>query len=59
MTRLLAVTVGLACLSPAAAHDLWLIPPAKAETGKPVSIRANSGMDFPKSEHAPDTARLL
>ena len=39
----------------AIAHDLWLIPQAKAAVGKPVLIHANVGMDFPNSEHAPDT----
>jgi uncharacterized GH25 family protein len=38
------------------AHDLWLIPEEKVSTGKPSTIRAHSGMDFPKSEHAPDPA---
>src|SRR5262245_8002812 len=38
------------------AHDLWLIPPAKASVGNAVAIQANVGMDFPKSEHAPDPA---
>src|SRR5436190_21420941 len=40
-----------------AAHDLWLIPPEKAAPGKPVSIKASVGMDFPKSEKAHDTSR--
>ena len=35
-------------------HDLWLIPPETFITEKLVVIRANSGMEFPKSEHAPD-----
>jgi uncharacterized GH25 family protein len=42
--------------APAAAHDLWLIPPESSAPGKPVSIRASVGMDFPRSEHAPDPA---
>jgi uncharacterized GH25 family protein len=41
---------------PAWAHDLWLIPPENGKVGKPILIRANVGMDFPKSEHAPDPA---
>jgi hypothetical protein len=32
-------------------HDLWLVP-RKVENGTGV-VEANSGMDFPKSEHAP------
>ncbi|MCI0461468.1 MAG: DUF4198 domain-containing protein [Gemmataceae bacterium] len=40
--------------APAVAHDLWLIPPETLTPGKPVLIRANVGVDFPKSEHAPD-----
>jgi len=38
------------------AHDLWLIPEEKNVPGKPALVRANSGMDFPKSDHAPDPA---
>jgi len=38
------------------AHDLWLIPGESAAAGKPTTIEANSGMDFPMSEHAPDPA---
>jgi uncharacterized GH25 family protein len=41
---------------PARAHDLWLIPPENGMVGKPIVIRANVGMDFPKSEHTPDPA---
>lgn len=41
---------------PAAAHDLWLVPDKGVTVGKPVLVRANSGMDFPLSEHAPDVA---
>ncbi len=37
-------------------HDLWLIPDVAPGVGKPVTVRAHSGMDFPKSEHAPDPA---
>jgi uncharacterized GH25 family protein len=40
------------------AHDLWLIPPVKAEAGKKTTIEANVGMDFPKSESPPDTAKF-
>src|SRR5262245_48988729 len=39
---------------PARAHDLWLVPPETAAAGKPVTVRANVGMDFPDGEHAPD-----
>jgi len=42
---------------PAFAHDLWLIPPAKASTGKVVTIDASVGMDFPISVFAADTER--
>jgi uncharacterized GH25 family protein len=40
-------------------HDLWLIPPESAKRGEPTTIEAHSGMDFPKSEHAPDTAAFV
>jgi hypothetical protein len=33
---------------------LWLVP--DEPSGKTMTIRANSGMEFPKSEHAPDPA---
>ena len=59
MMRILATFGVFVAITPASAHDLWLIPPAKVETGKAVTIRANSGMDFPKSEHAPDTSAFL
>lgn len=38
------------------AHDLWLVPDRGISISKPAIIRANSGMDFPKSVHAPDPA---
>ncbi len=43
---------------PAAAHDLWLIPPEKPDPKRPVKILAASGMAFPESEHAPDAAKF-
>src|SRR4051794_26318982 len=49
----------LAALSPAAAHDLWLVPPEEAAAGRPVQILASVGMDFPRSEHAPDPAGFV
>ena len=40
----------LAALSPsAAAHDLWLVPPARAEAGEEVVLELAVGMDFPQS----------
>lgn len=38
----------------AVAHDLWLVPSESSLPGDRCQIRANSGMDFPDSEHAPD-----
>jgi len=35
-------------------HDLWLVPDAQSTIGRPLTVRANSGMDFPISVHAPD-----
>ena len=54
--RLFLLIFLAASAQPASAHDLWLIPPAKADAGMQVTIHANVGMDFPKSEHATDTA---
>jgi uncharacterized GH25 family protein len=57
------VVVVLLGACPAPAHDLWLIPPDAAAAGKAVTVRAVSGSDFPKGDHAPDpaafTKRLL
>ena len=55
---LLGIVLVLLLAPPSFAHDLWLLPPTKAELDKEVRIRANSGMDFPKSEHAPDPAKF-
>ncbi len=41
-----------------AAHDFWLIPPAKIVPGQKTLIQANVGMDFPNSEHAPEPAKF-
>jgi hypothetical protein len=40
--------------TPVRAHDLWLVPDESMAVGKPLLICANSGMEFPRSEHAPD-----
>lgn len=53
---LLLASVCLVTASTALAHDLWLVPAEQVPAGKPVVVRANSGMEFPKSEHAPDVA---
>ncbi len=45
--------------SGASAHDLWLVPDAQTSVGRPVMVRANSGMDFPISENAPDPAAFV
>lgn len=52
----IAILLGCTLVSPALAHDLWLVPAesAHAKVGQPVLVRANSGMNFPVSEHAPD-----
>ena len=48
----------LTSLTPLArAHDLWLIPRETADTKSKAIISASVGMDFPKSEFAPDTER--
>lgn len=49
----------LLSISPRAmAHDLWLIPPERPSAEGTVTVRAHSGMAFPKSEHAPDPAKF-
>jgi hypothetical protein len=54
------VAVILSLLGSAArAHDLWLVPAEAAAVGRPAVVRANSGSDFPDSEHAPDPAAFL
>jgi uncharacterized GH25 family protein len=40
------------------AHDLWLIPPENGQPNSNTVVRANSGIEFPKSEHAPDTSKF-
>lgn len=42
----------------ARAHDLWLIPPQSATPGRPVTVEAVVGMDFPRGEAA-DAARFV
>ncbi len=57
---LLGFSVGVPLSSrSAAAHDLWLVPDGEARVGTPVTVRANSGMNFPNSVHAPDPAAFL
>jgi uncharacterized GH25 family protein len=50
----------VACLTAklANAHDLWLVPagPDQHRVGQALLVQANSGMDFPKSVQAADTA---
>jgi hypothetical protein len=52
----LVVVSLLLAVSAAPAHDLWLVPGESAAVGKAVTVRANSGTDFPEGEHAPDPA---
>jgi uncharacterized GH25 family protein len=42
----------------ASAHDLWLVPPEKAELKATSTVTAISGTKFPKGDHAPDTAKF-
>jgi hypothetical protein len=42
-----------------AAHDMWLIPPDVTGKGNTIIVRANVGMEFPKSVHAPDASSFL
>jgi hypothetical protein len=57
-TRTLLAALACAALTALTArgHDLWLVPAEAVTVGKPVAVRANVGMDFPNSEHAPDPA---
>jgi uncharacterized GH25 family protein len=48
----------LALASPSFAHDLWLIPPAKAKAKEKATITAISGTTFPLGDQAPDTAKF-
>jgi hypothetical protein len=50
------VIVVLLGIGPAPGHDLWLIPPEAAGAGKTATVRAVSGSDFPRGDHAPDPA---
>jgi uncharacterized GH25 family protein len=54
----LALVVGSMLATSVQAHDLWLVPAGKIEVGKPALVLANVGMDFPKSEVAPDPAQF-
>ncbi len=56
--RFLPVFVAVIAASTASAHDLWLIPPEKGEVKKPLAVRAVSGSEFPKGDHAPDPAKF-
>ncbi|HEX3151950.1 MAG TPA: DUF4198 domain-containing protein [Gemmataceae bacterium] len=56
--RLFAIAFLIACCGPTFGHDLWLIPPEKADTGRTLTVRAHSGSEFPVSEHAPDPAKF-
>ena len=51
-----ALLVAVVASGRAGAHDLWLVPPDRPDAKGAVTVRANSGMSFPESEHAPDPA---
>ena len=40
------------------AHDLWLIPPDQPKAREPLKVLAASGMEFPKSEQAPNVEKF-
>jgi hypothetical protein len=52
-------SLGVLLSSVAKAHDLWLVPDAQVVAGRPLNVRANSGMNFPISVHAPDPAAFV
>jgi uncharacterized GH25 family protein len=56
--RLFGFMVVLTTASDASAHDLWLVPPEKAEAKSLSTIEAISGTKFPKGDRAPDTAKF-
>ncbi|QJX01218.1 DUF4198 domain-containing protein [Frigoriglobus tundricola] len=45
-------------LSRAAAHDLWLVPPASAKPNEKAVVSAVSGTKFPNGDHAPDPSKF-
>lgn len=55
---LVSLLLLLAASAGASAHDLWLVPPEKAEAGKTATVTAYSGSKFPRGDHAPDPARF-
>lgn len=58
--RRMAVSAILACiiLTQAAAHDLWLLPPATVKLKEKAVVSAVSGTEFPKGDHAPNPAKF-
>jgi len=52
-------SLGILLSSVTRAHDLWLVPDAPVVAGRPLNVRANSGMNFPISVHAPDPATFV
>lgn len=53
-----ALLIAVMAASVASAHDLWLIPPEKATAKEAMKILVRSGMEFPKSVHAPDSSKF-
>lgn len=59
MKARVALLVGLALGSPAAAHDLWLVPrPLRVAPGSELRLLAQTGMKFPESLSAVTPVRL-
>lgn len=58
LCRSMLILAVIASPTLATAHDLWLIPPNQASSGKPVHIHAHVGSDFPVSEHAIDPLKF-
>jgi uncharacterized GH25 family protein len=56
-TLLATAAALLAVASTARPHDLWLLPPEPTVKGT-VQVRAVSGTEFPKGDHAPDPAKF-
>ncbi len=58
MPRPIALFTLLAFAVPATAHDLWLIPPSGAKANERITVKAISGMEFPKGDRAPDPTKF-
>lgn len=54
----IVATSAILFLARAAAHDLWLIPPASTKPNEKAVVSAVSGIKFPNGDHAPDPSKF-